>query len=512
MERNRFVQYKTNQQKYTLLFFGQGLRRIFTDLRYTGVAILLILLEVKAYFVICDMLDTMELWPMLFQLYKKVLIFPLAVVFALAVIELGRPKGFRRIMREIEKIPELLNGDKEAPILISRKKIKGKRTERWIFDSYGIKRQVQKSTKSKTDDVSNTRRAFYIIQRALSVYKIIKEDWDEKNPQSTLPRIDWNPPRNRTVALEQVKTLGDRIRQRFCEELYKRSELEPALAKSAVMMMLSLRTAEAAAITAGDVSFIEDEKVGLYAVVKVYSQVKKRKNKVSDLKTPQSVRLITAGYWAATMLQKCFKTIQASERSGIVDPAVLSGWILDVLETVGFNTKDVTPPALNAVDIGDLSAYILRRDAASLMMNVMGLEPYEYARLIGHTLNESEFKHEDSRHPEEQRKVVQKQSRYIYSTRITNNPSVVPIELKHGDDQKTIDYTEIHFTAPQAASHGLFVFQAREAGESIRIRCPKHLVEAIKVYNRQFETQDRPALGRAEIERSKDDQEETTSC
>ena len=144
MERNRFVQYKTNQQKYTLLFLGQGLRRIFTDLRYTGIAVLLILLEVKAYFVICDMLDTMEPWPMLFQLYKKVLIFPLAVFFAFAVIEIGRPRGFRRIMREIEKIPELLNGDKEAPILISRKKIKGKKTEHWIFDSYGIPYSIYK--------------------------------------------------------------------------------------------------------------------------------------------------------------------------------------------------------------------------------------------------------------------------------------------------------------------------------------------------------------------------------
>lgn len=155
MDRNRFVQYKTNQRKYTLLFFGQGLRRIFTDLRYTGVAVLLILLGIKAYFIICDMLDTMELWPMLFQLYKKVLIVPLAVFFAFAVIEIGRPRGFRRIMREIEKIPQFLNGDKEAPILISRKKNKNGKTEHWVFDSYGIPyscyKQHQKAIESALD-------------------------------------------------------------------------------------------------------------------------------------------------------------------------------------------------------------------------------------------------------------------------------------------------------------------------------------------------------------------------
>lgn len=122
MNRNRFIQYRTNQGKYTLRFFENGLRRIFTDLRYAGIALGMIALEIVAYFKICEIIDSMELWPSLIQVYKRVIIVPLAVLFLFAVTEIGRPRGFRRIMREMEKIPRILNGDNEAPVLISRER------------------------------------------------------------------------------------------------------------------------------------------------------------------------------------------------------------------------------------------------------------------------------------------------------------------------------------------------------------------------------------------------------
>lgn len=137
MNRNRFIQYRTNQGKYTLRFFENGLRRIFTDLRYAGIALGMIALEIVAYFKICEIIDSMELWPSLIQVYKRVIIVPLAVLFLFAVTEIGRPRGFRRIMREMEKIPKILNGDNEVPVLISRKKNKDGKTEHWVFDSYG---------------------------------------------------------------------------------------------------------------------------------------------------------------------------------------------------------------------------------------------------------------------------------------------------------------------------------------------------------------------------------------
>ena len=137
MNRNRFVQYRTNQGKYTLRFFANGLRRIFTDFRYTLFALGMIALEIAAYFKICEVIDGMALWPSLIQAYKRVIIVPLAVFFLLAVTEIGQPRGFRRIMREMEKIPKILNGDNEVPVLISREKNNDGKTEHWVFDSYG---------------------------------------------------------------------------------------------------------------------------------------------------------------------------------------------------------------------------------------------------------------------------------------------------------------------------------------------------------------------------------------
>ena len=363
-----------------------------------------------------------------------------------------------------------------------------------------IKKQVQDSSLSKTNEDSNTRRAIYIVQRALAVYEIVKEAWEENNPQMPLPKIDWNPPQKRTAKREQVKSLENSIRHRLSEELYRRIEQEPAFVKSAVLMMLSLRTAEAAAVTSEDVRFAEDDTVGLYAVVKVYGQVKKRKNKVSDLKTPRSVRIIAAGYWFATMLQKCFFRIAELKECAIVDPPALSAWVLRILKKVGFDVENTKPPALYSEEIGEPAAYILRRDAGSLMMNVMGFTPYETDNNLGHSSREDEFKHEDYRHTEEQKKLVQKQNRYSYSKRITKSPSIVPIEMKHGDNQQTIEHTKLCFIAAPFPSSCSFIVQASEAGEAIRILCPKGMANNIKVYNRKRIILDKPVLGRVETD------------
>ena len=212
MDRKRFVQYRASQQKYNLRFFGLGLRRIFTDLRYTWIAVLLAVLEILAYYRICDLIDKMELWPSLIQVYKRVIIVPLAVLFLFAVMELGRPRGFRRIMREIEKIPGILNGDNEAPVLISRRKNKGKKTERWIFDSYGRPysyfRKLQKEIESALD-VGIIRieegRDGHKVEIDLAVHpgpwpKMVP--WDDRNLKESYSKLPLGVNRFETVFLD----------------------------------------------------------------------------------------------------------------------------------------------------------------------------------------------------------------------------------------------------------------------------------------------------------------------
>lgn len=175
-------------------------------------AVLLAVLEILAYYRICDLIDKMELWPSLIQVYKRVILVPLAVLFLFAVMELGRPRGFRRIMREIEKIPGILNGDNEAPVLISRRKNKGKKTERWIFDSYGRPysyfRKLQKEIESALD-VGIIRieegRDGHKVEIVLAVHpgpwpKMVP--WEDRNLKESYSKLPLGVNRFETVFLD----------------------------------------------------------------------------------------------------------------------------------------------------------------------------------------------------------------------------------------------------------------------------------------------------------------------
>ncbi len=175
-------------------------------------AVLLAVLEILAYYRICDLIDKMELWSSLIQVYKRVILVPLAVLFLFAVMELGRPRGFRRIMREIEKIPGILNGDNEAPVLISRRKNKGKKTERWIFDSYGRPysyfRKLQKEIESALD-VGIIRieegRDGHKVEIVLAVHpgpwpKMVP--WEDRNLKESYSKLPLGVNRFETVFLD----------------------------------------------------------------------------------------------------------------------------------------------------------------------------------------------------------------------------------------------------------------------------------------------------------------------
>ena len=67
----------------------------------------------------------------------------LRIVFLIATIVLffflGAPKGYIRIMRRLERVPEFRNGDKEPPLLWKREVVDvGSRVEKWTMKSCGI--------------------------------------------------------------------------------------------------------------------------------------------------------------------------------------------------------------------------------------------------------------------------------------------------------------------------------------------------------------------------------------
>ena len=136
MYRNRYQNYRPQRIKYTFLFMKEGIKRVLHYKKYAIFTLVLLCVETLVFCYFFNRIQAMSLWIDMRRPYTFFLIAILVSIFAAVISEIGRPKDFRRIMREMEKIPRILNGDMEAPVLISRV-TKGNNTEQWIFDTYG---------------------------------------------------------------------------------------------------------------------------------------------------------------------------------------------------------------------------------------------------------------------------------------------------------------------------------------------------------------------------------------
>ena len=358
-----------------------------------------------------------------------------------------------------------------------------------------LRKQVSQSKHSYKSIELNENRVRAIVHHASSVYRIVSAFWNEKYPKKRLPEPQWSMDNPKKSSKEQLKMLDPRTREKFCRELYTLSETQPALVKSAVLMLLNLRTAEAAAVEEKDVQFYDDEEVGSYSVVNVFFQTSDGIQKTPMLKTKQSTRMIPAGFWHTEVLKRCFAALQASGEPGMVGSGDLAEWILERLIAAGCNVENVKPPASELDDVGSLAAYILRRDAASLMKNLMGMASYEIDFLMGHKTKISKAARSDLRLAEQQKKLVAKMNRFCYMDTLTNSPAVTPIRLAHGVELQTIDYHELRLQTPQYATRCELEFKASEPGESISIVCPAELADKLQLRSKKEITMIKPALG-----------------
>ena len=108
MNRNRFLNYRARNLKYTFKFMVAGFETVLLDRRYTIVAIILLFVETTIFGHCYKKIRAMDLWIDMRRPYTFFLIVVLAVAFLFAITEIGRPKEFRKIMREMEKIPRIL--------------------------------------------------------------------------------------------------------------------------------------------------------------------------------------------------------------------------------------------------------------------------------------------------------------------------------------------------------------------------------------------------------------------
>lgn len=237
----------------------------------------------------------------------------------------------------------------------------------------------------------------------------------------------------RAIPEEQIKALPEALCQYIRRELEARLEKEPCEVLGTVLMFdCALRTAEAAGIKLTCIHFYDS-----YAVIEVMYQ-EEDGSRIERLKTENAYRYVVSSYWGMTMLLRCCELLQSDPDDDrlLIRGSELSRWIRRLLfcydEAFVRDAERIEQTNPDRDDNGrpiyDVSAYVLRRNAASRWLNYDGLTHDEIDIMLGHK--------EKGTRPEvylmdeaQQREIAVKLERYVYNPDCTKNPAFCPIEV-----------------------------------------------------------------------------------
>lgn len=235
------------------------------------------------------------------------------------------------------------------------------------------------------------------------------------------------------VPNEQIKFLPESMCRFFTKELEERVQTEPHYVLPAVLMYDgALRTAEAAGISIRCIVFYEH-----YCVVQVLYQ-ERDGERISRLKTDNAYRCVVLSYWAMTMIRRCLDILNLDPDDDclLLRADELSKWVREILYAFdpGYieNAEKVQRTNPDCDDDGnpvyDVSAYVLRRNAASRWRNYDGLTHDEIDIMLGHKeLNQRPEKY--LLDETQQQEIAAKLERYVYNPNCTRNPAFAPIEI-----------------------------------------------------------------------------------
>ena len=134
-QNQNYAPHENLRWRYLLRFAGRGLRRAFQ--KFYIIPIVLSNLLATTLISMIHGNDVMA--EMISASWRFLLVVALVIVNAYILFFLGAPKGFIGITRRIERVPNLRNGDLEAPLLWDREIIDVEaRIEKWTLKSCGI--------------------------------------------------------------------------------------------------------------------------------------------------------------------------------------------------------------------------------------------------------------------------------------------------------------------------------------------------------------------------------------
>lgn len=177
-----------------------------------------------------------------------------------------------------------------------------------------------------------------------------------------------------------------------------------------------------------------------HCVVKVLYQ-EKNGERTERLKTVNAYRYVILSYWASVMIKKCLDImgLDSSDDRLLVTGQNLSRWIRNIL----MNYDEAFVTEMESIErtnpdydedgkpIYDISAYALRRNAASRWLNYDGLTHDEIDIMLGHKDKGGQpviYLMDES----DQQRIADKLEHYVYNQKYTRNPAFQPYNVTSG--------------------------------------------------------------------------------
>ncbi len=313
-------------------------------------------------------------------------------------------------------------------------------------------------------------------------------------PQLALPEIVLPLPQGVSCTMEeQVKALSTEVRVKLSTLLLRL--IENGLAAGAVIMLCGMaRTAEACAPLFGEILLKGD-----FAVYAILTQANGRAVRIDDLKTDSAYRLIILPKFAVDAIlarkqylnklgysdaeiQKMPVVSSPRNPAKMASPDELSAFVRELLIMLGHEADYwKSAEALMEVepdrdDSGrrerDPSAYVLRRNACTLLCNVAGLDPDLVDALMGHKLLAGSVRWDRFiRRPDNWAQLANQMERIVYHPEHSANPALRPLAIS-AEQQEQHD-AQIGFVLQATEETDLILaVDAAEAADEIKIELP----------------------------------------
>ena len=124
----------------------------------------------------------------------------------------------------------------------------------------------------------------------------------------------------------------------------------------------------------------------------------------------------------------------------------------------------------NGKPIYDVTAYVLRRNRASIWRNICGFLSIECDYFLGHRDKIAKKRKVDYRLDTELQRIGTKLENYVADPEMSAHPAIMPLFMKHGDDVEMSPYEEFDIVNTSDSPLVIdFDLIAAEAGEEIEI-------------------------------------------